>query len=431
MKAESCGFFHMTDPAHVETAARLCKADLVSGMVGEFPELQGVMGGYYAQIEGLPSEVSVAIADHYGPTGPESRCPKSPVAVAVALADKLDTLVGFWAIDEKPTGSKDPYALRRAALGTIRLITENGLRLKLTDLFKAAAAGREVNAGELLSFFADRLKVQVREQGVRHDLVSAVLALGTEDDLVRLLVRVRALQAFVDSEDGKNLLVAYNRAANIVKAEERKDKALVARIRDLPDSAMFEQAEEKAVAAALASADASGGPALQREDFTTAMSALAALRAPLDAFFGKVTVNVGDRPDLRLNRLRLLRRISATIDRVADFENRGVGCPSGRGRSGRRLRWRACAIRNLKRPLTPTLSPQAGRGSERGRDDQVGVWLWQRHRRGTRRHAQPPGRQGRQPRGNVEHRAAGAAGLHGHHRALHALLRQRQVLPHE
>jgi len=319
MKAESCGFFHMTDPAHLEAAARLAKADLTSGMVGEFPELQGVMGGYYAQLEGLPLEVSNAIADHYAPTGPESRCPHSPVSVAVALADKLDTLVGFWAIDEKPTGSKDPYALRRAALGSIRLVTENGLRLKLTDVFKAAAAGRTINSGELLAFFADRLKVQAREQGVRHDLVNAVFALGDEDDLVRLLARVKALQAFVGSDDGKNLLVAYNRAANIVKAEERKDKALAGQIKSVPDPALLEQAEEKAVAAALEGAAASAGPALAREDFTAAMSALAALRAPLDAFFDKVTVNVAERPDLRLNRLRLLRRISATIDSVADF----------------------------------------------------------------------------------------------------------------
>ena len=319
MKAESCGFFHMTDPAHLEAAARLAKADLTSGMVGEFPELQGVMGGYYAQLEGLPLEVSNAIADHYAPTGPESRCPHSPVSVAVALADKLDTLVGFWAIDEKPTGSKDPYALRRGALGSIRLVTENGLRLKLTDVFKAAAAGRTINSGELLAFFADRLKVQAREQGVRYDLVNAVFALGDEDDLVRLLARVKALQAFVGSDDGKNLLVAYNRAANIVKAEERKDKALAGQIKSVPDPALLEQAEEKAVAAALEGAAASAGPALAREDFTAAMSALAALRAPLDAFFDKVTVNVAERPDLRLNRLRLLRRISATIDSVADF----------------------------------------------------------------------------------------------------------------
>ena len=241
------------------------------------------------------------------------------MSVAVALADKLDTLVGFWAIDEKPTGSKDPYALRRAALGSIRLITENGLRLRLTDVFKAAAAGREINSAELLAFFADRLKVQVREQGMRHDLVNAVFALGNEDDLVRLLARVKALQAFIGSDDGKNLLVAYNRAANIVKAEERKDKALAAQIKSAPDAALLEQAEEKAVAAALEGADAAAGAALAGEDFTAAMSALAALRGPLDSFFEKVTVNVSDRPDLRLNRLRLLRQISGTIDHVADF----------------------------------------------------------------------------------------------------------------
>ena len=340
VKAETCGYFHMTDPTHVETAARLAKADLTSGMVGEFPELQGVMGGYYAQLEGLPPEVSNAIADHYAPTGPDSRCPKSPVAVAVALADKLDTLVGFWAIDEKPTGSKDPYALRRAALGIIRLIVENGLRIALGRLFEAAfsclpMAVREPDAlksseyamadrysrakQDLIAFFADRLKVQAREQGVRHDLVNAVFALGDEDDLVRLLTRVKALQAFIGSDDGKNLLVAYNRAANIVKAEERKDKALAAEIKSAPDVMLFEQAEEKAVAMALGKATAATGPALAREDFAAAMSALAALRGPLDAFFEKVTVNVSDRPELRLNRLRLLRRISATIDGVADF----------------------------------------------------------------------------------------------------------------
>jgi glycyl-tRNA synthetase beta chain len=172
---------------------------------------------------------------------------------------------------------------------------------------------------DLLAFFADRLKVQVREQGVRHDLVNAVFALGTEDDLVRLLARVKALQAFIVSEDGKNLLVAYNRAANIVKAEERKDKALASEIRSAPNVMLFEQAEEKAVWMALGKARASAGPALEREDFTAAMSALASLRGPLDAFFEKVTVNVSDRPDLRLNRLRLLRQISGTIDHVADF----------------------------------------------------------------------------------------------------------------
>src|SRR6185312_9842921 len=207
------------DAAKALRAAELAKADLSSGMVGEFPELQGVMGRYYATQEGEPDAVAEAIAEHYAPLGPNDRCPTAPVSVAVALADKIDTLVGFFAIGETPTGSKDPFALRRAALGVIRLILENGLRLPLREMFHASfaiagATGREPS-DDLLAFFADRLKVHLRERGVRHDLVAAVFAVGDEDDLARLLARVDALAAFLESEDGANLLVAYRRAANI------------------------------------------------------------------------------------------------------------------------------------------------------------------------------------------------------------------------
>jgi glycyl-tRNA synthetase beta chain len=332
------------------------------------------MGRYYALHEILPTPVADAIAEHYAPQGPSDRCPSAPVSVAVALADRIDTLVGFWAIDEKPSGSRDPYALRRAALSTIRLIVENNLSfalfgalvlsgrfvmagmlgnargefaskirflsefkddsvikrlvevsgdavtaLKVTDIANVPPAKWESDrATSLLDFFADRLKVQVRERGVRHDLVDAVFALGGEDDLVRLLARVEALQAFVGTEDGRNLLVAYNRAANIVRAEEKKDKALSRRIDGEVDAALLLAPEEKAVADALSRADARAGAALDAEDFTAAMTALAELRAPIDVFFDRVTVNVDER-DLRLNRLRLLNRIRTTINRVADF----------------------------------------------------------------------------------------------------------------
>jgi len=298
------------DARQVEQAARLCKADLVSGMVGEFPELQGIMGRYYALGEKLPAAVADAIGDHYAPAGPNDRCPSSPVSIAVALADKLDALVSFWSIGEKPTGSRDPFALRRAALGVIRIIVENRIRLPLRTFF---------DAPDLMAFFADRLKVQMREKGVRHDVVDAVFALGGEDDLVRLLARVEAVQSFLAAEAGRNLLTAYGRAANIVRAEEKKDKALAAKIAGVPDAALMEQAEEKAVAAALAEAEGLVKPALLREDFAGAMQAFAGLRGPLDAFFDKVTVNVAEKPELRLNRLKLLNQIRATMDSVADF----------------------------------------------------------------------------------------------------------------
>lgn len=298
------------DSAQAILAAHLCKADLRSGMVGEFPELQGVMGRYYALEEKLPVAIADAIGDHYAPAGPNDRCPSAPVSVVVALADKLDTLTSFWAIGEKPTGSRDPYALRRAALGIIRIVVENGIRLPLKKFF---------DADDLMAFFADRLKVQMREKGVRHDVVDAVFALGGEDDLVRLLARVEAVQSFLGTEAGKNLLTAYGRAANIVRAEEKKDKALAAKIAGAPDAALMEQTEEKTVAAALADIERLVKPALQREDFAGAMAAFADLRQPIDSFFEKVTVNVAEKPDLRLNRLKLLNQIRATMDSVADF----------------------------------------------------------------------------------------------------------------
>jgi glycyl-tRNA synthetase beta chain len=298
------------DKAQVMMAAELCKADLVSGMVGEFPELQGIMGRYYALHEKLPAAVADAIGDHYAPAGPNDRCPSAPVSMVVALADKLDALTSFWSIGEKPTGSRDPYALRRAALGVIRIVVENKLRLPLRKFFKQA---------DLLDFFAERLKVQMRDKGVRHDVIDAVLALGNEDDLVRLLARVEALQSFLDSESGKNLLTAYGRANNIVRAEERKDESLAAKIAGAPDVALLELAEEKHVASALAEVERTVKPALQQEDFAGAMQALAGLRAPVDVFFDKVTVNIQDKPDLRINRLKLLNQIRATMDAVAAF----------------------------------------------------------------------------------------------------------------
>ncbi len=304
-------------------AALLCKADLVTEVVGEFPEVQGIMGRYYALGQGESAEVADAIAAHYKPLGPSNSCPNAPVSVAVALADKIDTLVGFFAIDEKPTGSKDPYALRRAALGVIRLVLENGLRLPLSAVFTAAHGAYTVGgfaasdsvSGDLIAFFADRLKVVLREQGVRHDLVDAVFALGGGDDLVRLLARVKALQAFVGSDEGANLLAAYKRASNIVRIEEKKDGAS---FNQPVEAARLDLAEEQALFAALNGASATAAPLLAAEDFTGAMAALANLRGPVDDFFTKVTVNADD-SGLRVNRLRLLTQIRATLNAVADF----------------------------------------------------------------------------------------------------------------
>ena len=311
------------DKDRVRSTARLSKADLVTGMVGEFPDLQGVMGRYYALHDREHADVADAIAEHYSPLGPNDRCPTAPVSVAVALADKIDTLAAFWLIGEKPTGSRDPFALRRAALGVIRLIVENGLRLPLGCVLAAArdnmqgispASSGDVVA-ELLDFFADRLKVHLRERGVRHDLISAVFALGGEDDLVRLLARVAALEKFLASDDGANLLTAYKRAANIVRIEERKDKTAYDAE---PDSKLFKQDEEAVLYEALRKAAASARTALKSEDFAAAMSAMAALRPPVDAFFDHVTVNTEDGA-LRINRLRLLSAIGGTLHQVADF----------------------------------------------------------------------------------------------------------------
>ncbi|MGY8959813.1 MAG: glycine--tRNA ligase subunit beta [Alphaproteobacteria bacterium] len=318
----------------VRSAATLCKADLVTGMVSEFPDLQGVMGRYYAQGEGEAPDVARAIAEHYAPVGPNDSCPTAPVSVAVALADKIDTLVGFWLIDEKPTGSKDPFALRRAALGVIRLILENGLRFNLLTAFAAAmrlyrdekiglqaesdvAATARDAAGDLLSFFADRLKAHLRERGVRHDLVAAVFALGGEDDLVRLLACVDALAGFLDSEDGGNLLTAYRRASNIVRIEEKKDSA-----RFNPDDydGTLAAGGGAELWSQLQDVRGGGGQQSQVEDYVGAMATLACLRAPVDAFFDAVTVNADD-PVIRNNRLCLLAYITWVMNKVADFSH--------------------------------------------------------------------------------------------------------------
>lgn len=311
-------------PEHATRAGLLAKADLVTGMVGEFPELQGVMGQHYATHDGEPPEVAAAIAEHYAPQGPGDACPNAPVSVAVALADKLDTLAGFFAIGEKPTGSKDPFALRRAALGAIRLILENRLRLPLRDAFEQALGGygaaiREVDSAavssDLLAFFADRLKVHLKDTGVRHDLISAAFAAGEDDDLVRLLARVEALRAFLATDDGANLLAALRRASNIVRIEERRDGRSYA---GRPDDRRLEAKEEQTLFFRLSAVGGDIAGALDREAFGDAMAALAELRQPVDEFFDKVTVNDDD-PELRENRLHLLSQIRSALGAVADF----------------------------------------------------------------------------------------------------------------
>ena len=328
-------------PEMAERAARLAKADLVTEMVGEFPELQGLMGRYYALAQGEDVAVTQAIEEHYKPQGPGDRVPTSPVSIAVALADKLDTLVGFWAIDEKPTGSKDPYALRRAALGVIRIVLENELRLALIDISSRALTlvahtiakrtgdaaeapvdwrGRKVDPRclDLLAFFADRLKVHLREKGARHDLIDAVFALPGQDDLLMIVRRVDALGSFLDTDDGKNLLAGHRRAANILKAEEKKGDAFEGAY----DAALLQAPEEKALAEALATAAADAAAAVAGEDFAAAMRALSTLRAPVDAFFTAVTVNAAE-PALRANRLRLLAGLRDAMRTVADFSRIG------------------------------------------------------------------------------------------------------------
>jgi glycyl-tRNA synthetase beta chain len=308
-------------------AARLCKADLLTEMVGEFPELQGTIGKYYAQAQDEDEAVAHAIEDHYRPKGPDDLVPSDPVAVAVALADKLDALVGFWAIDEKPTGSKDPFALRRAALGIIRIVLDNKIRLSLIDVTTSAASGlletgtrdavinRTQLPVDLLAFFADRLKVQLREQGARHDLVDAVFALEGQDDLLLIVRRVEALAQFLDSEDGKNLLAGYKRATNIIRIEEKKDGR---QYTGAPQPKLYQQAEEKALAKAIDAAKIEAARAVEKEDFAAAMRAMAKLRPSVDAFFDKVTVNIEDKA-LRENRLKLLNEIREATRAVADF----------------------------------------------------------------------------------------------------------------
>jgi glycyl-tRNA synthetase beta chain len=348
------------DVEKAKRAARLAKADLLTEMVGEFPELQGLMGKYYARAIGEHESVAVACEEHYKPLGPSDRVPSDPMSVAVALADKIDTLVGFWAIDEKPTGSKDPYALRRAALGVIRIVLENNLRLNLTGLaykicgsyrrYVVERAGAWVSAYEwikrshtpvgttladsteesdevrqdtsywlgiceLLAFFADRLKVQLREQGARHDLVDAVFALEGQDDLLLIVRRVEALGKFLDTEDGKNLLAGYKRATNIIRIEERRDKT---QYTGEPSAELYRQAEEWELARAIDTAAAEASAAVADEDFAAAMGAMAKLRPHVDAYFDKVTVNVDDAP-VRANRLKLLNRIRVATRTVADF----------------------------------------------------------------------------------------------------------------
>jgi glycyl-tRNA synthetase beta chain len=317
------GYVPGADAARSVRAARLAKADLSSGMVGEFPELQGTMGRYYALHDGEHPAVANAIVEHYRPLGPNDASPTTPDSVVAALADKIDSLVAFFAIGEKPTGSRDPFALRRAALGVIRLILENRLRLPLTRAFETAysALGRDLPdpSEELIAFIADRLKLHLREQGTPHSLIAAVFTTigdaGAVDDFERLFARMLALNAFLVSEDGINLLTAYRRASNIVAIEERKD----GRSHDGEiDPALLRQAEEQALVGRLAEVGIRAGTLLEREEFETAMSELARLRRPVDDFFDKVTVNTED-AGLRENRLRLLSRIRATLNRVADF----------------------------------------------------------------------------------------------------------------
>src|SRR5271156_2927622 len=334
------------DVEKAKRAAHLCKADLLTEVVGEFPELQGLIGKYYAEAQGEDEAVAHACEDHYKPKGPDDLVPSEPVSVVVALADKIDTLVGFWAIDEKPTGSKDPYALRRAALGVIRIVINNDLRLSLAEAFGHAISGYTSQqiaavrqgveawaqpaaslrgtvkfaydawtAGGTRGFISDRLKVQLRDQGARHDLVDAVFALEGQDDLLLIVRRVEALGKFLDTEDGKNLLAGYKRATNIIRIEEKKDNR---EYTGAPDAKLYKQAEEKALAQTIDTAKAEATRAVGKEDFEAAMRAMAKLRPSVDAFFDKVTVNVEDKA-LRENRLKLLNEIRAATRAVADF----------------------------------------------------------------------------------------------------------------
>jgi len=311
------------DVEKAKRAARLAKADLTSGVVGEFPELQGVMGRYYALHDKEDAAVADAIRDHYKPAGPSDAVPADKVAIAVALADKLDALTGFFAAGEKPTGSGDPFALRRAALGVIRIVLENRIRISLGAIFKemnrhwmesdrGSAGAMET---ELPGFFADRLKVALKEKGTRHDLIDAVFSLGHEDDLVRLVDRVEALQVFLKDEDGANLLAAYRRATNILRIEEKMDGRPYDKA---PDPSLFRDTEEKHLSVALESTQKDVASSIRNEEFIKAMAELSGLRGPVDAFFDAVKVNADDK-QVRENRLNLLASLRATLHQVADF----------------------------------------------------------------------------------------------------------------
>jgi len=309
-----------TGAALAERAAELAKADLLSGMVGEFPELQGVMGRYYALHDNEDPLVADAIRDHYAPRGAADAIPTAPVSIAVALADKLDQLVGFFAIGERPTGSGDPYALRRAALGIIRIIRENKLRtlrFSLIPFIEEAGAAYHgitpVPAQEIMDFLAERLRVQLRTEGSRHDVLSAVFAAGADDDIARLLAKADAVAELIASPDGADLLVAYRRAANILRIEDRKDGPHTG----IPDQSLLQEVEEVDLNHALDHMQ-DVTDLLAKEDYAGAMSRMATLRAPLDAFFERVTVNA-EQPELRRNRLALLHRVRSAMDRVADF----------------------------------------------------------------------------------------------------------------
>jgi glycyl-tRNA synthetase beta chain len=319
------------DVEQAKLAARLAKADLVTGMVGEFPELQGLMGRYYALDQKVDPDVADAVRDHYKPQGPSDTIPVSKIGQAVALADKLDTLVGFWAINERPTGSKDPFALRRAALGVVRMVLEKNLRLSIVKVDEDAFLQHEAGSAKhhiygelippgssgntLLDFFADRLKVYLRDQGARHDLIDAVFALGNQDDLLMIVRRVEALSKFLDTDDGKNLLAGVKRASNILRIEEKKDgKSYGGDV----EPRILIQGEEKALNSAVNQSAAQARKAVAEEDFEAAMRALAKLRGPVDAFFDQVTVNADD-PSFRENRLKLLNKIRAATLEVADF----------------------------------------------------------------------------------------------------------------
>ena len=317
--AESCG----ANSGDARWAARLCKADLSTGMVAEFPILQGVMGRYHALNDGENADVATAIAEHYGPLGPNDNCPSAPVSIAVALADRIDTLVGFFGIKEFPTGSKDPYALRRSALGVIRLILENDLHINLSGIFQFS--GQQYGqwdqgqfaeiSGDLFNFLNDRLTVALREKGFPHDLVNALFARGGEDDLWRLVQKAKSLKEFLETDDGANLLVAYRRAHNIVRIEEKKDSE---RYSGKVDENLFSRDEERELWVSLNEVEQANPSKPDMAEFDQVLSVLAKLRRPVDRFFGEVTVNCDD-SDLRKNRLRLLSEIASCLNRVADF----------------------------------------------------------------------------------------------------------------